>query len=103
MEEKGEMGDVRADFRFGKTFKYYFQCRRADIFVKTWGIFCTQFGSEVRVGTEPPFDGPRRDAAIFATGKMPALHGAVSEIASCSWAHWQLWPTLDSSKTVSLR
>src|SRR6266403_1669482 len=31
VEEKGEMERGRGNFQFGKTFKYYFQCRRADI------------------------------------------------------------------------
>jgi hypothetical protein len=32
VEEVGEMSVGEGNFQFGKTFKYYFQCRRADIF-----------------------------------------------------------------------
>lgn len=70
MEEKEERGcaawGIRTYFQNGITFKYYFQCRRADIF----DFSCTLFEVWVRVETEPPLDGARRNAAILATGRL---------------------------------
>ena len=41
MEEKREkaelVSDLKVNFQNGKTFKYYFQCRRADIFLQDAG------------------------------------------------------------------